>query len=97
DVSVTETEQATVPELRLMSKGDLPTLILGGEQVIGGLQHRIVNTTLLVPARSVFDLPVSCVEQGRWSEQTVAFGVGETAFPKLRGQMLVQVSSGYAQ
>ena len=97
EVTVQEAAQAAVPALRLTNTGDLPVLILGGEEVVGGRQHRVVNTSLLAPARSVFDLPVSCVEQGRWSQTTVTFGVGETAYPLLRGKMLEQVSSGYAQ
>ena len=96
EVIVTETAQATVPTLKLINKGRLPVLILDGEEVIGGRQNRIVNTTLLVPARSAFDLPVSCVEHGRWHEVQPMFDAGETAYPRLRSQKLEQVAASYA-
>src|SRR6185437_7800786 len=83
ELVVTEAEQATVPTLRVITTGDVPVLIIDGEEVVGGNQNRVVNTSLLVPAPSKFDLPVSCVEHGRWSEARPAFEAGETAYPRL--------------
>jgi ARG and Rhodanese-Phosphatase-superfamily-associated Protein domain len=42
-------------------------LLLDGQQLIGCKQNRIVNMTILVPAKRCTPLPVSCVEHGRWS------------------------------
>jgi hypothetical protein len=88
EVIVSEAAQAAVPTLQLINKGELPVLILDGEEMVGGRQNRVVNTTLLVPARSAFDLPVSCVEHGRWHELRPMFDAGETAYPRLRSQKL---------
>jgi hypothetical protein len=96
EVIVTEAAQAAVPTLQVINKGELPVLILDGEEVVGGRQNRVVNTTLLVPARSTFDLPVSCVEHGRWHEMQPMFDAGETAYPRLRSQKLEQVAASYA-
>lgn len=56
----------TVPALRIVNKGDLPVLLIDGEHLVGVKQNRILNTTILVPEKSSLDIPVSCVEQGRW-------------------------------
>jgi len=45
-------------------------LILDGEELVGEKQNRIVNTTILIPADSTLVIPVSCVEQGRWSYES---------------------------
>jgi hypothetical protein len=96
EVLVTEAPQATVPTLQLVNKGGLPVLIIDGEEVVGGNQNRVVNTSLLVPAKGAFDLPVSCVEHGRWHEVRPGFDAGETAYPRLRSQKLEQVAASYA-
>ena len=49
-------------------------MIVDGEELIGAKQNRIVNLTILVPARSRIHLPVSCVEAGRWHHRTRHFG-----------------------
>jgi len=48
------------------NRGDRPLLLLAGELLEGGLQHRAVTaSTMLAPNRPTV-LPVVCVEQGRW-------------------------------
>jgi len=65
-VLVEEVEGGSVPELRVVNRGDAAVLLLEGE-VLGGLrQTRTLNTTVLVPAGAVLVIPVSCVEAGRW-------------------------------
>ena len=85
EVLVTEQSMATVNALRVVNKGVLPVLILDGEEVVGGLQNRVVNTTLLIPAESAFDLPVSCFEHG--------FHAGEAVHPTLRREKSAQVTA----
>lgn len=67
----------SVPSFQLVNHGSLPVLILDGEEVVGGPQNRVVNTTLLIAANSVFDLLVSCVEHWGWREARKGFGAGE--------------------
>jgi hypothetical protein len=57
-----------VPELRLINKGDRPVLLIDGEELVGAKQNRVLNLTILAAAKSEIVIPVSCVEQGRWSE-----------------------------
>jgi len=65
-VRITEVDdEGSVPDLRVANLGDLPLLLLDGEQLVGAKQNRILNMTVLVAARSEVSIPVSCVEQGR--------------------------------
>jgi hypothetical protein len=93
ELLVTEQSTATVNTLRVVNKGLLPVLILDGEEVVGGLQNRVVNTTLLIPAETGFDLPVSCIEHGRWHDSDTAFHAGEAVHPALRRQKSAQVTA----
>lgn len=90
---VTEDSQARVNELRVLNGGHLPVLVLDGEEIVGGLQNRVVNTTLLIPPRTSFDLPVSCIEHGRWHESARSFQTGEAVHPTLRRQKSQQVTA----
>lgn len=67
-------EGGTVPELLVENSGELRVLFIEGEQLIGAKQDRVLNTSVLVPARSRTRIPVSCVERGRWNYKTRHFG-----------------------
>jgi hypothetical protein len=94
--TISEHTSASVPNLQLLNHADLPVLLLDGEEVAGGLQNRVVNTTLLIASTCVFDLPVSCIEHGRWHEVRKNFETGEAAHPTLRRQKAEQVTAGFA-
>ncbi|MFZ4645586.1 MAG: ARPP-1 family domain-containing protein [Gemmataceae bacterium] len=96
---VTEiSESGSVPELRFINKSDKHILLLAGEQLVGAKQNRVLNTTMLVEAGSTTTIPVSCVEQGRWSYKMRGFGSSGTgAHVKLRGAMSEDVSLSYLQ
>ena len=64
---VTEvSEGGSVPALRAINEGPLGVLLLDGEELVGAKQNRVLNTAVFVPAKSRLDVPVSCVEAGRW-------------------------------
>jgi hypothetical protein len=62
-------EGGSVPFLRAENSGSKPVLILDGEELVGGKQNRIVNTSLIILPGKVMDIPVSCMEAGRWNRQ----------------------------
>ena len=73
-VEVVELDEAgSVPELRVVNNSATMILILDGEELVGARQNRIVNTTILIAGRETIVIPVSCVEQGRWSYQSKKF------------------------
>jgi len=59
-------EEGSVPTLHVVNLSDHDVLLLDGEELVGAKQNRVLNTTFLVRAHSRLEVPVSCVEQGRW-------------------------------
>src|SRR5437763_1437962 len=71
---VTElTDEGSVPELRFENDSDQSVLLLDGEELIGAKQNRVLNVTVLAPAKQSVVIPVSCVEAGRWRMVTPDF------------------------
>src|SRR5690606_1658034 len=79
-------EAGAVPHLRLLNRGAGQVFLLDGEELAGAKQNRILNLSLLVPGGTALDIPVSCVEQGRWSWRDGKRGFAGTervAFPEV--------------
>ena len=66
-------ESGSVPELLLENRLERPVLLLDGEELVGAKQNRVLNLTVLAPAKSTIKIPVSCVERGRWSYRSSNF------------------------
>lgn len=64
---VKECEQSTVNTLIVENNAVTPLILIDGEEVIGGDQNRLVNSTILVAPKSEIKIPVSCTERGRWA------------------------------
>lgn len=63
---VTEVGSGMVPTLLAINQAAHDVLLVDGEQLIGAKQNRMVNRTVLLGAKSETEIPVSCIEQGRW-------------------------------
>lgn len=86
-------EAGTVPRVLLNNRGELPILALDGDHLVGCKQNRVLNTSVLAPARTAIELPVSCVEQGRWRSDGAHFELSPHAmFAELRAEKLAQVN-----
>lgn len=78
---------AQVSDLLVINPTDVPVLLFEGEEVIGAQQNRTFDTSVLVPAGERLQVPVSCVEAGRWdgSRAHDQFAPApQTAYPALR-------------
>lgn len=88
-VTVTEvSESGSVPDLLVENKGDVRVLFLEGEELVGAKQNRVLNTSVLVAAKSKVKIPVSCVEQGRWGYRSRHFGSSGSHSPSLLRHVL---------
>jgi hypothetical protein len=78
-------ESGSVPELAVENPLDARVLLYDGEELVGAKQNRILNVSVLVDAKTTLKIPVSCVEQGRWSRRSAAFSSARhSASPELR-------------
>lgn len=97
-VSLTETsDSGTVPRVHLANDGDEPVFLLDGEELVGAKQNRVLNVTILAPAHKSIDIPVSCVEMGRWGYSSDKFSSSNRAvYSSLRAQKSRRVSGNLA-
>jgi hypothetical protein len=84
--AITETTVAgSVPELAVTNPLDLGVLLYDGEELVGAKQNRILNVSVLVAANCSVEIPVSCVEEGRWSQRSAYFdAAGHVSHATLR-------------
>ncbi len=86
-------KEGSVPELKVINRSSRMVLILDGEELVGAKQNRIINTTIMIQANSTTIVPVSCVEQGRWSYDSPQFHSSERMMSSaLRAMKAEQVS-----
>ena len=87
-------EAGVVPELAVTNPTDANVLLYDGEELLGAKQNRILNVTVLVAARSRTPIPVSCVEEGRWSRRSASFAAApHAAHPELRRRKAQMLSA----
>lgn len=78
-------EAGSVPQLTVHNPGPDRVLMYDGEELQGAKQNRILDLTVLVEAASELVIPVSCVEQGRWSRRSAHLAPApHAAHPELR-------------
>jgi hypothetical protein len=100
-VEITELDvRGTVSRLVVKNSGALPVLIIDGDILLGLKQDRVLNTTILVPAKSTLEIPVSCVEAGRWRPRSATARRGDFSLSpgvraaKLKSMILHTRASG---
>ena len=57
----------TVPSLVARNTSTFDYLLIAGQMIQGGKQNRGFNADMLITAGSTVKIPVTCVQQGRWS------------------------------
>jgi hypothetical protein len=85
-LAISEVDEAgMVSGLSVSNLLDLDVLLFEGEELVGAKQNRILDRTILVAAISKTQVPVSCVERGRWSYRSRQFAAAPRApYPELR-------------
>jgi hypothetical protein len=75
-VVITEKGEGQVSELVLDNQSDLPLFLQEGDRVQGGKQDRTIASSFVIPPKSgPSPLPAFCIEQGRWSGQSMLAGL----------------------
>ena len=94
-VTVSEvSEGGSVPELRLKNNLDKDVFAADGEALLGAKQNRVLNSSIYVKAGDEVIIPVSCVEQGRWSYRQRDFQASEhSEFVASRAAKMASVAS----
>ena len=89
-------EGGSVPRLLVVNRSDRSVFLMAGEQLIGAKQNRVINTSVMVAGRTEFPMPVTCVEQGRWSYRSRGFRTsGTSSHHALRVMMAKDVHASY--
>ena len=93
-------EHGSVNQLLAINDTDSQVFLLDGEELVGAKQDRVLNLSIMLAPKSRTEIPVSCVEHGRWriesdsfrTEQRVQFAQGrarkmEEVSRSLRGEI----------
>src|SRR5262249_52453113 len=92
--------EARVNDLLVENPLDVPVLLYEGEEVVGAQQNRTFDVSVLVPERSTLQVPVSCVEAGRWDRRRhgEAFRPSpQAAYPEIRMAKSAHVRASMAR
>ena len=97
-VAITEVDGGgAVRKLRLESRAGRPVLLVDGELLEGAKQNRTLDLSILVPPGQAMTVPVSCVEEGRWSWRRGSFAPGRgILFASARARKARRVSERMA-
>jgi hypothetical protein len=69
----------SVGQLLVGNREPRPTLLLEGDLLDGGMQHRMAASSTLLPAHEAMPVDVLCVEAGRWSGERAHRSTGRRA------------------
>lgn len=88
-------EAGRVRSLVVDNRSPFPAFLLDGEEILGGKQSRVVNSSILVPAGAETVIPVSCCEAGRWARSVDGrFRTANRAMPSsMRSSKSARVSA----
>ncbi len=91
-VQVEELDRASVESVVVRNSADDFLFILEGEEIYGALQNRVFNTSVILDPMGEAVVPVSCVEQGRWSGRGTFSGSTGCSHPSLRAILCSSVT-----
>ncbi len=86
-LTITEKDDAAVPEVLMENTGDRTVFLMSGEIVRGGKQTRIVKKDTVIEARQRVAVAVFCVERSRWAGGKDFEGSANLAPARLRDRI----------
>jgi flavodoxin len=90
-------EHGSVPTLKVRNRSARDALLLDGTELRGAKQNRMVNVTIIVGAGQETEIPVACVEAGRWQYRERQFRSSRrTVASKLRRDKAFHVHASFA-
>ncbi len=97
-LEVSEVSDAgSVNVIVITNTAEKSVLVFDGDELIGAKQNRMVNTTIIIPGKSRINIPVSCVERGRWHRKSKNFRSSDVfGYCELRKQKAEQVAENLA-
>src|SRR5262245_66023762 len=85
DLRIEELSAAgSVSSIRVRNQAKYRVLLPDGTMLIGCKQNRVVNVSIMLAPDSETQIPVSCVERGRWQFATPGFSPAEHCDGSLR-------------
>jgi len=93
---IQELDSASVSQVRVVNRADQCVFGMDGEELIGARQNRVLNLSVLFPARDEVTVPVSCIEEGRWGGEG-GFRVGKMHNARARARRQAKVSQSIKQ
>ncbi|MCX7833202.1 MAG: hypothetical protein N2490_03215 [Ignavibacteria bacterium] len=92
-IEIKEINQAgSVNTIFVINKSNDYVFFMDGDVLKGAKQNRVLNTSILVKPNSKTEIPVSCVEAGRWRFRTSRFRDSDfVASPTMRSEKAIDV------
>lgn len=86
-----------VNEVTIQNLGTSTVFAIDGEELIGARQNRILNTDIFLEPERTYTVPVTCIEQHRWSGSSIFQEGGFTVTPSLRSTLAFTVQRSLDQ
>lgn len=88
-LDVTEIDEGgRVSTIKVVNMSDRLVFLMAGELLVGCKQDRVINASIMMPAKDKLNIPATCVEAGRWSYRSRKFSSGGTSSHGLLRKMM---------